>query len=531
MALPSFTLTGNLKEIVSDVDTGELTEAVLSRASIVFESNVGSDTLITWEDTAYAVEAIVGRIDTTGAIVNIDGAPLELLAQDDGLNVTGLQWRVSITIPTSSIPPLARKQIRPFWIDAPNDGDTVDLAEVLPVPGLAIQGVTPLTRASLLGLIEDSASDVHDAIAAFSSSIDTFPSDFPADKARPGFYDPLHNCYNFKAHNTRRLRASRGKAAMGQVQHWAGLGDSIMAGYMGTGATTPWDPQNSYLRFMRATLAAKGIPVGGTGIVPFTADTFSGPTDPRWTTGSGWIIGTGLGSVSTFTNGAAATFVSDSHGTQVDVFYLGDTGSANVNVDGLGTHAVTMAAGIQKYTLGGLADTEHSVVITSTSTGAFTLIGASVTASSGLVVHNLAMGGSKTADWVSGNLHDTRSGALTKAGITPAVIFIELSGNDHLAGGISGTTVKSNITSLRNQYPDSDAILVAIPTWSYYLEEMYDLADSLDIPLIDWFDRTGGLLSGQPGYVNGLINDTSGIHPLNTWHADAGMSLGELVSA
>lgn len=360
----------------------------------------------------------------------------------------------------------------------------------------------------------------------------TLPSSVTT-RSRPNAYRPDRNAYNFKGSNTRKLRASLAKAAQGSVQHWVVIGDSIPAGYMGDGASPIIDATKAWPRIMRSHIAAQGIPVGGTGFVP-TSDT-QVAFDSRWSVTGTWSVNTS-GYMSTVQNGATATFVSDTAGTQVDVYYYGTGGAFTVNIDGLG--AVTPTAGAtlipMKYTVTGLANTTHTVVITASNTTARYITGASVTGASGLVVSNLALSGSTSAQWADsttvGFPNNARVGALAVSSITPDVVFLELGGNDHLQS-VSSAAFKASMTTLRTQFSSSDVILVAIPSWTYMLDDHYDLADSLDVPLIDWFDRYGGGGSGQPLNNNGLITDTLNIHPNQAWHLDAGRNIGSLVTS
>lgn len=142
MALPSFTLTGNLQEILGDVIGDELAETDLSRAIVQLQCNVPEDALIVWNDVAYVVQPVNALVDTDGNILNEDGDPLLLLAEDAGLSISDLQWRINISIPASSTPPLPGKRLRPWWIDAGEDGDIIDLSQIAPVPGTSVHPVT-----------------------------------------------------------------------------------------------------------------------------------------------------------------------------------------------------------------------------------------------------------------------------------------------------------------------------------------------------------------------------------------------------
>lgn len=133
MALPSFAVTGNLKQILGVVVSGELTASAMSQAIVEFVSNVRDDTLIRFNGIMYQMPlAPPVRVSTTGDIVDENGEQVRLLAQDDGLSIRHLQWQVRISIPAQVIPPAPSGQISPWWIDAGTDGGNVDLETTVP---------------------------------------------------------------------------------------------------------------------------------------------------------------------------------------------------------------------------------------------------------------------------------------------------------------------------------------------------------------------------------------------------------------
>lgn len=133
MALPSFVAVGNLKEVLGTVAAAELVESAMDRAVIECRSNVPADRLVTWAGTMKRILPVPARVDDGGNIVGVDGGPLRLLAQDDGLNIRNLQWQIVITIPSQVVPPAPSGAVHAWWIAAGADGETVDLDTTLPV--------------------------------------------------------------------------------------------------------------------------------------------------------------------------------------------------------------------------------------------------------------------------------------------------------------------------------------------------------------------------------------------------------------
>lgn len=150
--LPSMGVTANLKEVLGIATAGELTESALSQARVTFVSNFPPDAWLRWGTSLYRGVAPVGypdvRVNTAGNIVLNDDAesPVLLLAQDDGLNVRGLQWHVQVDIPSQVLPPSSGEVMRSWWFDAVADGATVDLKTTIPAVATPIAGVSPMAQ-------------------------------------------------------------------------------------------------------------------------------------------------------------------------------------------------------------------------------------------------------------------------------------------------------------------------------------------------------------------------------------------------
>lgn len=131
--LPSFTLVGNLKDILPTPVAGELAETAWTSVYVLLVSNI-KEGVLTWNGTVYprppAVKALVG----SDGSIKVGGQPVVLLANDSGLNVSGIQWRCDIR----SGP---YKVLASFWFDAKLDGETVNLASVAHVPSTSVNHV------------------------------------------------------------------------------------------------------------------------------------------------------------------------------------------------------------------------------------------------------------------------------------------------------------------------------------------------------------------------------------------------------
>lgn len=338
--------------------------------------------------------------------------------------------------------------------------------------------------------------------------------------------------HNWRASNTRRVKASLGRAMSGGLAHHAFLGDSETGYFVGTGA----DQLGMWPRVYRSTLAALGVPIGGTGFVP-AANAGPGPFDSRWTF-TNWTNANEY-RASTAT-GAGAVFTSDTAGTGVRVAYLDTSAAFTVSIDGAAPVAPPIGGSstVRSYAVTGLANTTHTVTVTATAASPPTyLIGASVTAASGLVCHNLGRFGATASGSGAGAWSDVSSFVnVNRAWVgslpaTPDVVWLALGVND-VINAVPTATITAALSTLRGQFASSDVILVAQyepqgqAAWPAYIQALYALADTLDVPLLDLYDRSGGYTAANG---NGLMGDTT--HPNSAAQRDWGRAAALLVAA
>lgn len=130
MPLPSFSAAGNLSDILAAASDGEITTEAWTSARIVFSHNIRSGALV-WDGDIYNRPPVV-RVypDSDGDI-----APVVLLANDDGLNVGGIQWHATVLDGNGN-------SVVEIVFDAPEDGGTINLATVTPAPTAGVVGIT-----------------------------------------------------------------------------------------------------------------------------------------------------------------------------------------------------------------------------------------------------------------------------------------------------------------------------------------------------------------------------------------------------
>jgi lysophospholipase L1-like esterase len=304
------------------------------------------------------------------------------------------------------------------------------------------------------------------------------------------------------------------------------VGDSTTANYDGAN-----DNLNMWPRVLRNLLVGSGAAThGGTGQVPAAA---AGSIDPRWSF-------TSMANNTTYSSGGAgavATFSTATNGNETGTsfvgHFLGDSGTFTVTVDGAipASGNVTLTGGStysagtvtpdgsavdRTITISGLSDTTHTVVFTRTA-GTMKIASGGLRRTAGLIAHNLGESGTSahgTGQW------DDATGALVinRQAIAPAApdaVFIALGANDFTAGNTT-TQIKNGYNTVRGYWPNADVFLVACvqrssvsqANWEDYVTKLYDLADTLDCPLLDLYWRTGGYTTAN---ANGLMGDT--IHP------------------
>lgn len=366
------------------------------------------------------------------------------------------------------------------------------------------------------------------------------PSDVASIVARlPGTYAPItgsprygnatqNHVYNLKPKHLFRTRAKLAacKAGTGTLKVTT-AGHSIVAG---TGATIG---TNDWPTLFKAELVSAGFPSAGTGLVAAAraGSSITTPADSRWSFGSGWsAFGQGSNLVTNSTTTNAATFTSDVAGTRVDVYYYNGGGAFTVSIDGGTAVAVTPPGGasLGTYTVTGLTNTTHSVAIVRTS-GNCIFLGVEVwNNGAGIRMHNAGQSGQVTA--VTGLSNTTWYASCPLAGSTTGwnsdLAFLMCIANDAFAS-VSVATWQANMQTAINglKANSQDVVLLnenPINTldFSAYTAALYALADSNDLPLIDFSARwTSYTLANSYGIMS------DGTHPNGTGYADYARAL------
>lgn len=396
-----------------------------------------------------------------------------------------------------------------------------------------------------------SLSEVALPLTTPSGSLDATPLDFAIQvptyargRNLQNLYVPRLSSYNWKASNTRRISASLAKARISTYQaNWVFIGDSETDNYNGVS----YSPLTMWPIRLRDALAGSNVPVAGSGFVRFATGVGATP-DTRWTTTGTWTRTAGTMYGYTTTPGDTATFTTDqAPGTDVVVGYTNQSAAFNYsvkdaagNVLASGAATITGAASLAKLTLTGLTNA-YSVTVTHAGTsGQFLiLIGASIQKTAGILVHNMAMYGSKasgTNGWqdTSTNYYNYLNTAKYMVGTGSSAWFIALGVNDILAAATSATVTAALQTIVTYIGASVDIVLlgqyqpngVTQTAWEDYMANCYSLADTLNCPFLDLYDHSGGY---NTAFAFGMMGD--GTHPNQAAQIDTGTLVANLVAA
>jgi lysophospholipase L1-like esterase len=343
--------------------------------------------------------------------------------------------------------------------------------------------------------------------------------------ARTKSFDARTSVYNGTAAGFRTVRAKANSARQGGTLSLTTIGDSTTAG-AGATAQTSWPIQ---------LLDLLGLPVRGTGAV-FGSQ---GITDSRWAS-TGTV--TGAGAYAQLSAAATKTFTSDRPGTDVDVRFYRNSGAFDLLIDtAIIATGVTVTGGTYntstgrvtpdgslsggKVTVTGLTSAVHTVKITSVATTYLITVNVYSSGSGGVLIANMGVSGTKVADWLS----TAFASFYQQATLEPADAFILTLDVNDSSGGTAVATYKTNLQTIAtNLKAIAPVILVAginasgtsSATHQPYVSAMYDIADTLDLPLFDLFHRWGNYLNAN---TLGLTADT--VHPNAKGYADWAQAL------
>lgn len=322
--------------------------------------------------------------------------------------------------------------------------------------------------------------------------------------------------YNWKASNTRKLQRSLATVRAGSAGTYA---EHV---FIGDGQTYQKNVTTWPIRF-RTRMAELGYPTAGTGWV-WSNDGYN-DHDTRISKTGTWTVANGY--TSTTTSGATLTFHDTVlAGTVISVAYLDNSGPFTVSVyddtDTIIGSPVTVTPGgsatTAVYTRTVAGDTTHKVVVTTTSATATYICGFRVGKTSGLRVSALAGFG-----WAaSGYYTPTSTFSVPNIinGMVPSIDVVHAAfGLGDVYAGRTTSQFAADLKTVRAKFPSADCILYSDMehqqhSTAAHIAAMYDVADELDVPLVDMHQRSGGsyTAANAAGLVSGQYPTTKGHH-------------------
>lgn len=334
-------------------------------------------------------------------------------------------------------------------------------------------------------------------------------------------YDAGESRYNNQANNKLITRLGIGDAIAGTgIYDFCTAGQSLDLGYNGVGLTQ--DTSKSWPIQYRNELAylLGGLPVLE-GVVPATGQ------DDRWAIAGG--VNRSSAPAYLTAVGAGTATITTGVGTSITVFFSNaSTNATTFTVDGGAPQTLTPIGGnaLNFVTLGGLANTTHVLVWTSTA-GTNFLAGYGISgATTGIRCSNLSLGGASYAfgttylNWSdhtsAGSLQDSRLFMMSTMGIVPQTVFYGALGNDALHG-VSVAAGMAGIVDLETRFTASDRVLmnswnvtpIGPTTYAPYQAATYAHADAINAQLFDICDVIVNLVAGITAGAIGPDN----IHP------------------
>lgn len=335
---------------------------------------------------------------------------------------------------------------------------------------------TPINAASL--------NRIEAALVALTAAANS-TSPAPAHAGtRTGRFDPATSLYNVKSSNTRRLRAALGAARAGTgLARVLFVGDSLTAGMNATRGT------NDSVSLLRQEFSRQSYSVG-----EFVLGYNGGVAEPRW---SPQPTQTGASHVFPWPILTTTASVLSGTGTVLELVYSKFTPAFTYSIDGAGAVTVTpngAGADVQVTTVTGLSNAAHTASLASSGGSAY-FYGAGFRQATGVVFQNAGISGSQAGEWIT---NPTNFGPLVLP-FASDVAFVELGVNDWGAGNTQSNFL-GNLTGIVNNLKATGANVILVvsnypsggdSTWPPYVSTIYDVADTCDVPLVDFADRLG----------------------------------------
>lgn len=129
--LPSFEWAENIFDSPGISTGGDLVALAASKARVVFTSNLDEKQLLYFQGNSHRPPVkVYCSVSSSGVLVDENGYPPRLLANDEDLSINNIQWTRIVKVPSEN----GTLELYPLTFLAAVDGDTVGptTAEVIP---------------------------------------------------------------------------------------------------------------------------------------------------------------------------------------------------------------------------------------------------------------------------------------------------------------------------------------------------------------------------------------------------------------
>ncbi|SDC46609.1 SGNH/GDSL hydrolase family protein [Nocardioides lianchengensis] len=365
----------------------------------------------------------------------------------------------------------------------------------------------------------------------------------PTTAAAVGVYDRRLNVYNLKPKHLRKARArlAAARAGVGTFS-WAMVGDSTAAGVGAAVATT------SLPALVASLLSARGVLLTSSGLALGTYGTIN---DVRVTKTGTWGARSGDANMAfTVTGGDKIVFAfTATDGIQLQLFFGRKSTAFTVKIDGADITGGTLTGATRSgatitpdntealgtYVSPALSGGAHTIEVTlTTGTGnRLEVIGAEqVRSGTGLRMMNFGVGSTKIAALAATGTNWFKNGhlpvAAAPAGFAADLVSLDMEINDATPGSATMVaTYKADYQTAIDRLRANGADLIlhtSNPCNGYdftaYTKAIYELADTNDLPVIDFQDRWATYTSAN-GY--GLMSDN--LHPNASGYTEKAQAL------
>ena len=382
-----------------------------------------------------------------------------------------------------------------------------------------------------------------------------------------GRYDPRINIYNANNSNLLAYRSALANAqnGTGPCRILIGPGDST---YTGTTAGGTYDLRGTgdIGTLLGQMLNTAGLPAAGSGIMPAgSVQQDSRVTRVGFVNRAVYSYSAANGNTLTFTSGSTQI------GTAVRLYYLGSSAAFTWTIDGVAQVAPSVAHGatIQCLEVTGLSNGAHIVIVTASAANVYIMgaeVGYPTSGAGGISVSNWAVSGSGTQSGGSTGWTGTTTNysyiwpilkmptaldgtvAQTSKPMPFHLVTIGLLINDWNVGTdpvLYKSSLVTIISALQALSPAPSVVLTvsaqayngsnATPAygWTNYVQALYQLADTYNLPLVDFGDRWSA--PGNTDVQNwnlannfGLMTTANPFHPSAIGYRDQADALFKL---